>query len=192
MEALYIPMMALAIPALYFIFQSRRLRAVRTRLQQAWTSLDAELERRYALILKLVALVQERAVPDKEAIEQLLLMRKRCAANTGSVPDQASDEQHLVEALRRLLVTTEGQTQLKADPNFIALQQELVATEHSIQAARRGYNGIARDFQKKCNRFPSSVVAGMLNLPSVHFFSVPPAMSGVANVDFPGGGRAKL
>jgi LemA protein len=192
MEALYIPMMALALPALYFILQSRQLRALRIRLQQSWANLDAELERRYALILKLAEALQASGAPDKEAVDQLLLMRKRCAANTGPVTEQASDEQHLVEALRRLLGIAESQSQLKADPRFLELQQELVATEHSIQAARRDYNSMAREYQKKCNRFPSSVVAGMLNLPGVQFFTVPPAVAGVPNVDFPGSGRARL
>ena len=89
-----------------------------------------------------------------------------------------------MDALKRLLVLVENYPQLKADQHFLKLQQELANTENRIQAARRFYNGNVRDYRNKREMFPSSIVAGMFNFPPVEFFSVPPAVGDVPNVQF--------
>jgi LemA protein len=78
----------------------------------------------------------------------------------------------------------ENYPQLKADAHFLRLQGELVNTENRIQAARRFYNGNVRDYRNKCESFPSSVVASVFHFQSLEFFSVPPAVAEVPNVDF--------
>jgi LemA protein len=91
----------------------------------------------------------------------------------------------LVNALKQLLVVVENYPQLKADQNFLQLQKELVNTEDRIQAARRFYNGNVRDYRNKCETFPSNLVANMFGFKSEgDFFSVPPSVKEVPNVDF--------
>jgi len=112
-------------------------------------------------------------------------LRNRCVANNGSPAQQAGDETQLVDALKRLLVVVENYPQLKADQNFLKLQSELINTENRIQAARRFYNGNVRDYRNRCETFPSNLVAQMFGFQKTQeFFSVPPAVREVPNVDF--------
>jgi LemA protein len=106
-------------------------------------------------------------------------------ANNGSPSEQAVDEKQLVDSLKQLLVAVENYPQLKADQNFLKLQTELVNTEDRIQAARRFYNGNVRDYRNKCETFPSNLVANLFGFKSEgDFFSVPPSVLEVPNVDF--------
>jgi LemA protein len=89
-----------------------------------------------------------------------------------------------VGALKQLLVRVENYPQLKADQNFLQLQNELVNTEDRIQAARRFYNGNVRDYRNKCEMFPSSIVAGMFGFKPEEYFSVEPSVREVPNAEF--------
>ena len=89
-----------------------------------------------------------------------------------------------MDALKRMFVLVEGYPQLKADAQFLQLQGELINTENRIQAARRFYNGNVRDYRNKCESFPSGLVASLFNFQPQEFFSVPPAVAEVPNVDF--------
>jgi LemA protein len=100
------------------------------------------------------------------------------------VADQASDEGQLVAALKRMFVLVENYPQLKADQNFLKFQGELINTENRIQAARRFYNGNVRDYRNKCESFPSNLVARRFDFPPHAFFSVPPSVAEVPNVEF--------
>ncbi len=143
------------------------------------------IKRRYDLIPNLVAAVKGYATHERGTLERVTELRNRCAANSGSVADQSGDEAQLVNALKQLLVVVENYPQLKADQNFLNLQTELVNTEDRIQAARRFYNGNVRDYRNKCETFPSNLVAKMFGFkPEGDFFSVPPSVSEVPNVDF--------
>ena len=85
----------------------------------------------------------------------------------------------------RCFAVVENYPQLKADTNFLQLQKELVNTEDRIQAARRFYNGNVRDYRNKCESFPSNLIAQMFGFkPEGDFFSVPPSVKDVPNVDF--------
>jgi LemA protein len=89
-----------------------------------------------------------------------------------------------VDALKQMFAVVEGYPQLKADQHFLKLQGELINTENRIQAARRFYNGNVRDYRNKCESFPSNLVAGMFNFKTEEFFSVPPSVKEVPNVEF--------
>ena len=108
-------------------------------------------------------------------------------ANNGTVVDQSRDEVQLVEALRQLFAVVENYPELKAAGNFLKLQSELVNTEDRIQAARRFYNGNVRDYRNRCETFPSNLVAKLFGFKSAgEFFSVPPSVREVPDVDFAG------
>jgi LemA protein len=184
MTALVILIIILLLPGLWLIIQYNALVTLRNYIAEAWSNVDTELKRRYDLIPNLVATVKGYATHEREVLERVVELRQRCSANHGAVGDQARDEGELVEALKRMFVLVENYPQLKADQNFLKLQTELSNTENRIQAARRFYNGNVRDYRNKCESFPSNLVAKMFNFPPHEFFSVPPSVAEVPNVDF--------
>jgi len=187
--SLLIPLIVVAIvvllPTIYFIAQYNALVALKNYIRESWSNVDTELKRRYDLIPNLVAVVKGYAAHERTVLERVTELRNRCAANNGSPGEQAVDEKLLVDSLKQLLVVVENYPQIKADQNFLKLQTELVNTEDRIQAARRFYNGNVRDYRNKCETFPSNLVANMFGFKSEgDFFSVPPSMQEVPNVDF--------
>ena len=172
------------VPVLWFIVQYNSLVGLRNHIRESWSNVDTELKRRYDLIPNLVSTVKGYAVHEREVLERVIELRNRCAANHGPVADQAKDENQLVDSLKRLFALVENYPQLKTDQHFLKLQQELINTENRIQAARRFYNGNVRDYRNKCESFPSNLVAGMFNFQPEEFFSVPPSVKEVPNVEF--------
>ena len=178
------------VPLGWFIAQYNSLVSLRNYISESWSNVDTELKRRYDLIPNLVATVQGYAAHERAVLERVVELRNRCAANNGAVAEQARDESELVNALKQLFVVVEHYPQLKADQNFLKLQGELINTENRIQAARRFYNGNVRDYRNKCDSFPSNLVAGMFNFLPHEFFSVPPSVAEVPDVNFAGSGPA--
>ena len=187
--SLLIPLIVIAIvvllPVVYVVAQYNALVALKNYIRESWSNVDTELKRRYDLIPNLVAVVKGYAAHERTVLERVTELRNRCAANNGAVVDQSRDETELVGALKQLLVVVENYPQLKADQNFLKLQTELVNTEDRIQAARRFYNGNVRDYRNQCETFPSNLVANLFGFKSEgDFFSVPPSVQEVPNVDF--------
>jgi len=172
------------LPLIWAVLQYNALVSLKNYIAESWSNVDTELKRRYDLIPNLVATVKGYAAHERAVLERVTELRNRCVANNGPVGDQARDETQLVDALKQLLVVVENYPQLKADQNFLQLQKELVNTEDRIQAARRFYNGNVRDYRNKCETFPSSIIAGMFHFQPPDFFSVPPSVRDVPNVDF--------
>jgi LemA protein len=176
---------AVLLPAVYIGVQYNALVGLRNYLRESWSNVETELKRRYDLIPNLVAVVQGYAAHERAVLERVTELRNRCAANNGAVADQSRDEVQLVAALKQLLAVVENYPQLKAAGNFLRLQTELVNTEDRIQAARRFYNGNVRDYRNRCETFPSNLVAKLFGFkPGGDFFSVPPSVREVPDVDF--------
>jgi len=187
-SSLVIPLIIIAgiilVPLIFVIGQYNALVGLKNYIRESWSDVDVELKRRYDLIPNLVAAVKGYATHERAVLERVTELRNLCAANNGAVADQSRDEVQLVDALKQLLVVVENYPTLKADDNFLKLQRELVNTEDRIQAARRFYNGNVRDYRNKCESFPSNLVAKMFGFqPEGDFFSVPPAVRDVPNVD---------
>jgi LemA protein len=184
MPVLIILLLVVLLPAVWVMVQYNWLVSLRNYISESWSNVDTELKRRYDLIPNLVATVRGYAAHEREVLERVTHLRERCVANDGSPTEQARDEVQLVDALKQLLVVVENYPQLKADQHFLKLQQELVTTENRIQAARRFYNGNVRDYRNKCETFPSNLVAQMFGFQPQEFFSVPPSVKEVPNVEF--------
>lgn len=187
MEFLIVLGVLLLIPAVWVVVQYNGLVGLRNYIAESWSNVDTELKRRYDLIPNLVATVKGYAAHERGVLERVVELRNRCAANHGPVADQARDENELVDALKRLFALVENYPQLKADEHYLKLQTELINTENRIQAARRFYNGNVRDYRNKCETFPSNLVASIFGFQPHEFFSVPPSVAEVPNVEF--GGR---
>lgn len=184
MPVLIILVLLLLLPVVYVVVQYNWLVSLRNYISESWSNVDTELKRRYDLIPNLVATVKGYAAHEREVLERVTELRECCVANNGSPAEQAKDETQLVDALKQMLVVVENYPQLKADQQFLKLQQELITTENRIQAARRFYNGNVRDYRNKCETFPSNLVAQMFGFQPQEFFSVPPSVKEVPDVEF--------
>ena len=162
----------------------------RNHVKESWAGIETELKRRYDLIPNLVQTVKGYAAHEKEVFERVVRARTRALESQGAAGDQARDENELVGALKHLFAVAEGYSTLKASENFLALQRELVETENRIQAARRFYNANVRDFNDRCQMFPTNLMAGMFGFEPAEFFEVESAIERTTpNVSFGGAGK---
>jgi len=162
----------------------------RNHVRESWAGIETELKRRYDLIPNLVETVKGYAKHEREVLERVVEARTRAVASTGSPAEQARDENVLVEALKRLFALREGYPELKASRNFLALQEQLAETEDRIQAARRLYNGNVREYNNRCEMFPTNVLAKMFRFEPAEFFEIALALERTApDVTFGGPGE---
>ena len=144
---------------------------LRNRVEEAWSDITVQLKRRTDLIPNLVNSVKGYATHEKEVFEKVTEARS-AIMNANSVADTAKAENMMEGALKSLFAVAEAYPELKANQNFLQLQQELVDTEDKIQAARRFYNGGVRDLNTKIQTFPANIVAGMFGFQTKEFFDV--------------------
>lgn len=145
---------------------------LRNTVHESWAQIDTELKRRYDLIPNLVATVKGYAAHERQTLEMVIEARNRAVASTGSPGTQAKDENVLVGAMRQLLAVVENYPQLRANENFLKLQQELANTEDRLQAARRFYNANVRDLNTRIEVVPTNVIAGMFHFKSEEYFEI--------------------
>jgi LemA protein len=143
----------------------------RNRVDEAWSDINVQLKRRYDLIPNLVSTVQGYATHEKTVFEQVTAARTAAMGAT-SLPDKAAAENQLAGTLKSLFAVSEAYPDLKANQNFLDLQNQLTDTEDKIQAARRFYNGNVRDYNTKLQVFPTSLIAGGFGFKSREFFGV--------------------
>lgn len=147
------------IVALVLIYNS--LVTLNVRAEEAWSDITVQLKRRLDLIPNLVNTVKGYAAHEKGVFEEVTRTRAE-TLNAQGVADTAKAEGQFEGALKSLFAVAENYPDLKANQNFLQLQEELVDTENKIQAARRFYNGVVRDFNTRRTIFPVNVVAGLL------------------------------
>ena len=145
-------------------------------VDNSWSNVDTELKRRYDLIPNLVATVKGYAAHESETLEAVVRARRVALDEQGGAADQAVQENVLVDALQQLLALREAYPDLKANVQFLDLQQQLTATEDRIQAARRFYNANVRDYNTRVETFPSMLVASLGRFEKRDYFEVEPAI----------------
>jgi LemA protein len=159
-------------------------------IKDSWANIDTELRRRYDLIPNLVETVRGYATHEREVFENVTAARAAAASSTGSPAAQAAAEGPFVQALRQLFAVAEAYPDLKANQNFLALQQELANTEDRLQTARRFYNANVRQYNERVQQFPSTIIAKMFNFEQEEFFEIEEALreAGPPQVNFTGAG----
>lgn len=138
----------------------------------SWSTVDTELRRRYDLVPNLVATVEGYAAHERTTLEAVLRARAAAVASGGPPQTQAPAENLLVDGLKHLLALAEAYPELRADQHFLDLQQQLVATEDRIQAARRIFNGNVRDLNRRVEQFPSMLVARLGRFDRAEYFRI--------------------
>jgi LemA protein len=171
-----IVLVPIVIGGLILIGMYNSLVSGRNHVKESWAGIDTELKRRYDLIPNLVETVKGYAAHERETFERVVEARNRAVASTGSPASQAADENVLVGALRQMFAVAENYPQLKASENFLALQHQLTETEDRIQAARRFYNANVRDYNNRCQMFPTDLLAGMFHFEAAEFFEIESAI----------------
>jgi LemA protein len=144
---------------------------LRNRCENAWSQVDVQLRRRYDLIPNLVETVKGYAKHEREVFERVTQARTS-AINAGTVKDQAQAENMLQGALKSLFAVAENYPELKANQNFLMLQEELAGTEGKIAYARQFYNDMVMKFNAKQQVFPSNVIANMFNFKERDYFEI--------------------
>lgn len=143
------------------------------RVDEAWSDITVQLKRRADLIPNLVESVKGYAAHEKGVFEAVTEARSAVLSATAQGPAAAAKAENQFEgALKSLFAVAEAYPQLKANENFLQLQNELVDTEDKIQASRRFYNGGVRDLNTKVKMFPANMIAGMLGFKEREFFEV--------------------
>jgi LemA protein len=166
-----------------------RLVRLRNQIEAAWSQIDVQLKRRYDLIPNLVETVKGYAAHERETFEAVTRARQQAAGATG-VEDQAQAENMLTQALRQLFAVAEAYPQLKANENFLELQEELTGTEGRIAFARQFYNERVLAYDNSLESFPSSLIAGAFGFKPNPYFETETASREPVRVDFGQGNQA--
>jgi LemA protein len=177
--ALWIVLGIIVVIGIALVVSYNRFVSQRNLIRNSWANIDTELRRRYDLIPNLVETVKGYAAHEREVFEDVARTRSAAAQATGTPAEQAAAEGPFVAALGRLFAVAENYPELKANQNFLALQQELSNTEDRIQASRRFYNANVQDFNRRVQSFPSNVIAGMFGFKEEQFFEIPEAQRAV-------------
>ena len=157
---------------------------LRNLVQEAWRQIDVELTRRHDLIGNLVETVKGYAAHERGTLEDVMKARSAAMAGGQSPAQQAQSEGMLSQALGRLIAVAEAYPDLKANQNFLALQQELTSTEDRIASARRYYNANVRELNTKVETIPSNIIAGLAQVKRAEYFEAEGAERDPVKVDF--------
>jgi Uncharacterized conserved protein len=138
---------------------------------EGWSGIDIQLKRRYDVVPNLVGVVQGYSIHEKEVLENVTRMRS-VAMNAPTVEQELASQQGLTSALKTLFAVAENYPNLKANENFMHLQQQLSTLETDIQLSRRYYNGAARNYNVASQRFPSNIIAGFFGFGKAAYFEI--------------------
>ncbi len=169
MSTLNIILIVLGVVVLWLIFSFNRLVTMRNRAKEAMSDIDVQTKRRYDLIPNLVESVKGYMKHESGVFEKVTEARTR-AMNAGGGKEKLAAENALSGTLKTLFAVAENYPELKANENFLHLQQELTDTEDKIQAARRFYNGNVRDMNTAIQVFPTNLIANMFGFGAMEFF----------------------
>lgn len=144
--------------------------AARQLVDNGWSDIDVQLKRRSDLIPQIVTTVKGYAKHERDLFREITEKRSLAAAAGSNTAERGSAESALSRPVTRLLAVAEDYPDLKANENFLDLQNELSETENKIEMARRFYNGAVRELNVKVQRFPNNLIAGPFGFQTREFF----------------------
>lgn len=183
MIALVIVIVVVVLLALYVVGTYNGLVKLRTAVDGAWAQIEVQLKRRYDLIPNLVETVKGYAAHERETLEAVISARNMAVAAT-TPGAQAAADNALTGTLKTLFAVSEAYPDLKANQNFLALQEELTGTEGRIAYARQYYNDIVERYNTRIQTFPPVVFAKMFGFLAREFFEAEPEARGNVKVQF--------
>ncbi|TES86968.1 MAG: LemA family protein [Candidatus Aminicenantes bacterium] len=171
MEIILFFLIAFGVLLVFAVGIYNRLITLRNRSDNAWAQVDVQLRRRYDLIPNLVETVKGYAKHERGTFEKVTEARSK-AINAGTVKEQGQAENMLTGALKSLFAVVENYPDLKANQNFLMLQEELAGTEGKIAYARQFYNDIVMKFNLRQQVFPSNIIANMFSFKEKEYFEI--------------------
>lgn len=166
-------LVALVVGALWGIGMYNGLLRLMHRTEEAWQDIEVQLKRRYDLIPNLVETVKGYAKHEEGTLTKVIEARNSAMKGGASLADQAASQNMITDALKSIFALSEAYPDLKANQNFLHLQQELTDTENKIQAARRFYNANVRDLSIAIDQFPGNIIANMFHFAKKEYFDLP-------------------
>src|SRR3989338_3916627 len=161
-----------AIAAIWLIIVYNGLVKSKNQVAEGWADIEVQLKRRYNLIPNLIETVKGYTKHEEKVFREVTEARTRAMNSDGMGHERAEAENALSATLKSLFAVAEQYPNLKANENFAKFQDELTDTENKIQAARRFYNAMVRDFNTKIEMFPNNLFANMLRFTKYAFFEV--------------------
>ena len=172
MSAGFIVILVVAFTLGWGVLAYNRLVRLKVRAEESWHDIDTQLKRRWDLIPNLVETVKGYAKHESGVFERVTLARAK-AIDASSPQQQAVAEEGLKGALKSLFAVVENYPELKANENFIKLQQTMEEIEDSVQRARMYYNAVVRDLNTSIAVFPQSMIANMFHFKEREFYTLP-------------------
>lgn len=156
---------------IYGTYIFNKLIRLRNMVNEAWSGIDVQLQKRYDLIPNIVKVVKGYALHEKKLFESITKLRTE-GIQADNVQQQEAAEIELSKAMGNLFVVVEGYPELKANQNFLELQKELSKVEHDLQRARRYYNGSVRNYNILVEQFPSMLIAKLVKHKQRSYFDI--------------------
>ncbi len=169
--AIIVIVAAVALLALFLVTIYNSLVRLRNQVSNAWSQIDVQLKRRHDLIPNLVETAKGYMKHERETFEEITKARSQ-AMGAKTVAEASKAEGSLGEAMSKFMLVVENYPDLKANQNFLALQEELTSTENKIAFSRQSYNDQVLFFNNKIQMFPSNIVAGMFSFGKRDFFEI--------------------
>ena len=166
---LWILLVPIGIIVLWFVFTYNRLIILRTRIENAWSQIDVQLKRRYDLIPNLIETVKGYAKHEKKVFETVTKARS-ALMSAKTLPEKAKADNQITAALKTIFAVAENYPTLKANENFMQLQEELTGTESKIAYSRQFYNDNVMNFNQSIQTVPTNIVANMFKFIAKEFF----------------------
>lgn len=183
MLILWILLAIVVVLGFYVVLAYNGLVSLRNKIENAWAQIDVQLKRRYDLIPNLVETVKGYAAHERETLEAVIEARNM--AMTASGPhDQAQAENMISGALKSIFALSEAYPDLKANTNFLNLQEELTGTEGRIAYARQYYNDTVFRYNTKIQKFPTNLLAKQFRFGEREYFEAEDGARGPVAVDF--------
>ena len=171
MGTLIVLIVIIAFVALFAISIYNSLVKLRNQVKNAWSQIDVQLKRRHDLIPNLIETVKGYMTHERDTLENITKARSQAVAAEG-VGDKAKAEGELTSALGKFNLVVENYPDLKANQNFLSLQEELTSTENKISFSRQNYNDQVLFYNNKIQMFPSNIVPGMFQFNVEEFFEI--------------------
>lgn len=171
MIAAIIIVVLIAIAVLFIVSIYNSLIRLRNQVKNAWSQIDVQLKRRHDLIPNLIETVKGYMTHERETLQNITNARSK-AVSADSVGEKSQAESELSGALGKFNLVVENYPDLKANQNFLALQEELTSTENKISFARQSYNDQVLFYNNKIQMFPSNILAGMFHFTQEEFFQL--------------------
>ncbi|MBM3297127.1 MAG: LemA family protein [Candidatus Aminicenantes bacterium] len=168
---LFVFLIFIGLFVLFVVGLYNSLVTLRNRCDNGWAQIDVQLRRRYDLIPNLVETVKGYAKHEREVFERVTQARTQ-AISAGTVKEQGSAENMLQGALKSLFAVAENYPELKANQNFLMLQEELAGTESKVAYSRQFYNDSVMKFNTRIQMFPSNIIAGMFGFKERDYFEI--------------------